>query len=138
MRGATGEFTLSVTGPEGTASAEGCIHDLGTLSGTETETGSWTSDCRSTNRSGRYARFYTFTLEQGTEVTIGLTSTEDTYLFLLEGAGRDAEFRTENDDIEAGNTDSRIVETLAAGAYTIECTTYEEEVTGEFIMSITL
>jgi hypothetical protein len=43
----------------------------------------------------------------------------------------------ENDDIETGvNSNSRIVETLAAGAYTIKATTYGEGTTGDFAMSV--
>ena len=134
--GVTGDFTLSVTGPEGTASTDGCLHDLGTLSGTVTETGNWDSDCDSSNREGRYARFYTFTLESEAEVTINLTSEEDPYLYLLQGAGRDGAVAAENDDIVSGNTDSQVVATLTARTYTIEATTYEEGIAGEFTLSV--
>ena len=137
--GVTGTFTLTITGPKGNtpAATDGCALDLGDLSGTVTETGSWTDDCDSSNREDRYACFYSFTLTQETEVTIELTSTRDPYLYLLRGRGGDGAVAAENDDIQAGvNTNSRIVETLAAGTYTIEATTYDEEVTGEFTLSI--
>ena len=74
--------------------------------------------------SGSYARFYTFTLEEETKVTIDLTSEEDTYLFLLDGADKDVEFRFENDDVSDDDRNSRISEALEAGTYTVEATTY--------------
>ena len=68
---------------------------------------------------------------------IDLKSDTDPYLFLLSGAGTDGTVEAENDDIEAGvNTNSRIAETLAAGTYTVEATTYSEGATGDFILSI--
>ena len=115
-----------------------CGQGLGVLTGAVTETGSWASDCASSNRSGRYARFYTFTLSEETEVTIGLTSEEDPYLFLLEGAGREGAVEEENDDIEPGNTNSQITATLAAGTYTVEATTYSSGVTGSFTLEVSL
>ena len=43
----------------------------------------------------------------------------------------------ENDDVESGNTDSQIRETLSAGSYTIEATTYDEaDQTGTFTLTI--
>ena len=58
-------------------------------------------------------------------MTIDLTSAEDTYLYLLEGMGRDGMVLHENDDVVPGtDTNSRIQKTLMAGTYTIEATTY--------------
>ena len=52
-------------------------------------------------------------------------------------AETDSAVAAENDDIQASvNTDSRIVETLAAGTYTIEATTYDDGVTGDFTLSV--
>ena len=81
-----------------------------------------------------YARFYTFSLSQQREVQIDLMSETDTFLYLLEGAGMDGVIEAENDDVESGNTNSRIEETLAAGAYTIEATTYDADETGSFTL----
>ena len=39
---------------------------------------------------------------------------------------------TRNDDIVSGNTNSEIRETLSAGTYTIEVTTYDSGATGDF------
>ena len=69
-------------------------------------------------------------------MTITVESDVDTYLFLREGAGRDGTVLYENDDIVSGNTNSEIGETLPAGTYTIEVTTYNEGETGEFTLTI--
>ena len=138
----TGSFTLTVTPAGGadssTGSADQCVEDLGTLLAAVSRNGSWTSDCPSENQAGSYAQFYSFTLAQETQLTIDLTSQEDTYLFLLRGSGRDGAEVDSNDDIESGNTNSQIVATLAAGAYTIEATTYNQATTGSFSLSVTL
>ena len=115
------------------------------LTGTATEHGTWTSDCVSVEparaRSGdNYARFYTFAIANTSDVTITLTSDEDTYLNLREGTGRDGRIVDFNDDIAPGsNTNSRIaIEDLAAGNYTIEATTYYPETTGSFTLSVVI
>ena len=62
----------------------------------------------------------------------------DTYLYLRAGEARSGEFLYENDDYpEAGDTDkSQIQETLAAGSYTIEATTYSAGETGSFTLTV--
>ena len=112
-----------------------CVKSLGTPAGTVA--GSWTGYCASVNKPGSSARFYTFYLEGETEVQIDLTSSQDTYLFLLEGAGRNGQVRVENDDMETGNSNSRITATLEAGSHTIEATTYSAGATGDFTLTIT-
>ena len=118
-----------------TAAQTDCVQAL-TAATTE---GSWTADCPSTNRDNAYARFYTFTLTQQTEVTITLESATDPYLFLLSGTGADADYLTENDDIDAPsrNFNSRITRTLNSGSYTIEATTYTPGLTGDFTLTTT-
>ncbi len=114
------------------------------LTGDGIVNGSWTtgSECVSENRdgdgTGAYARYYTFSLTEQSELTITLESTEDTYLYLLEGAGRDGEQVADNDDIDTdgGNYNSRIARTFAPGDYTIEATTYEAEETGAFTLTV--
>ena len=108
--------------------------------------GSWDSACPSTNRpldSSRpddgnyYARYYSFTLSESSDVIISLNSTDaDTFLYLLEGAGRDGTVAHFNDDIERGNTNSQISQTLEAGDYTVEATTYGSGITGSFTFSV--
>ena len=114
------------------------------LTGDGTVDGSWEtgSECVSENRdgdgTGAYARYYTFTLTEQSELTILLESTVDTYLYLLEGVGRDGKQVAENDDIDRDGDDynSLIEETLEPGDYTIEVTTYEAEATGDFILTV--
>ena len=109
---------------------------VGTVSGNGAITGSWESDCASEGRSGSYASYYTFTLTESADVTITAESSVDTYLYLRQEAGRDRSVLQENDDIVSGNTNSQIVETLAAGTYTIEATTYNAGVTGDFTLTV--
>ena len=136
-----GPWSDSETGTPtaGTESDDGCRLTLGSPSGTVTQTGTWTSDCDSVNRIGSYALFYTFTLKQETELQIDLTSSQDTYLFLLNGAGTDGAVAASNDDVVVTeDVNSRISTTLAAGAYTIEATTYTPRITGDFTLTITV
>ena len=136
-------FTLTFAGlgaaavSPGPPAAGACVVSLGPVTGEVRQSGQWTGDCDSTNREGRHARFYTFSLSQQREVQIDLTSETDTFLYLLEGAGMDGAIEAENDDVESGNTNSRIEETLAAGAYTIEATTYDADETGSFTLVLT-
>ena len=70
-------------------------------------------------------------------MTITLMSDEDTYLYLLEGRGRNETVLHEEDDIDyPSNTNSRLAETLQAGDYTIEVTTYYADKSGEFTLTI--
>ena len=84
-----------------------------------------------------YSQYYTFTLEETTQVTIDLESSVDPYLSLRAGEARSGDFLYQNDDIEAGaNTNSRITATLAAGTYTIEATTYGVGEVGNFTLTM--
>jgi len=96
--------------------------------------GTWDTHTASTHRHGRYAKFYTFRLTHSTKVTIDLTSSKDTYLFLLQGNSKNGTKITHNDDGGAG-LNSRITRTLAAGTYTIEATTYRPA-TGAFVLRV--
>ena len=106
-----------------------------------TVNGAWNTDCTSRvsppgGSGDRYARFYTFTIDAESDVTIDLSSVEDTFLYLREGAGRDGNVLHQNDDIISGNTNSQIQQALSAGTYTIEATTYYAGVTGEFTLTV--
>ena len=161
--GATGQFTLTVSGlpaavepsatpeptpepsptptPDPTATPEptptppvdSCVE---TVSADGAVSGSWDSDCASESRSGSYASYYTFSIAESSDVTIRMESSVDTYLYLREGAGRDGSVLHENDDIVSGNTNSEIQETLSAGTYTIEATTYDSGATGQFTLTV--
>ena len=139
--GVTGNFNLSITLSEGTTDpdptpTDDCSEDLGALTARVDRFGTWTEDCASSNREGRYARFYSFSLSQETEVTIRVSSSFDTYLYLLEGAGTGGAVVDENDDLESGNSNSGLTVTLGAGSYTVEATTFRGSITGGFDLSI--
>ena len=137
--GTTGSFNLTIaTGSTGTGppASGDCFQDIGTLTGSVTKTGSWTGACGSTHQDGGYARFYAFTLDTQTTVQIDLTSSEDTYLYLLRGSDSDGTVIAENDDAAGQGTNSRITETLASGTYTVEATTYRSGTTGSFDLTI--
>ena len=127
--GATGSFTVSVAAAD---SAQCGVE----ISLNQDVFGNWESDCASTHRSGRYAKYFTFTLADAQEVTIDLQSTTDAYLFLLDGSGQDGSVLASDDDGGDGRN-SRIVRTLSAGTYTVEATTYSSGRTGTFNVSIT-
>ena len=108
-----------------------------TLTGDGTVSGQWAAGCESEHRDGRHARYYSFALYQESEVTITLESGEaDTYLYLREGQARSGDFLHQNDDLEAGNTNSRVTATLEAGDYTVEATTYDAGETGSFTLTV--
>ncbi len=140
--GVTPEPTVEPS-PTPTPVADMCLTTI-TSDGEVSE--SWDGACVSTNRpldedkpdDGDYnARYYTFTLSERSDVTITLTSADaDTFLYLLEGAGRDGRVAHSNDDIERGNTNSEISQTLEAGDYTVEATTYDSGVTGDYTLTV--
>ncbi len=114
-----------------------CIEDLGVIQGTLMRQGSWDGGCSSTNRPGRFARYYTFTLRQRNEITIDLTSPSvDSYLFLLTGAGQEGTVIVFDDDTVG--TNARIARMLEAGTYTIEATTYASGATGPFTLAVSV
>ena len=107
------------------------------LTGDATVSGTWTSECVSESLDDSntyYSRFYTFTLGESAEVTITLESTVNTYLYLLSGTGKDGNVLHENDDHDG--TNSRIQETLQAGSYTIDATTFDTSATGDFTLTV--
>ena len=113
-----------------------CIEALGDLANTEL-TGSWVDGCESEERNGSYARFYTFTLGQDSEVTLTLQSDDaNTYLYLRQGNATSGTALHENDGHEGSRSVSQIQVTLSAGTYTIEATTYGEGETGSFALTV--
>ena len=126
--------------PEPTPTTDSCVE---TLTGSTTVSGSWTSDCLSVEpaESGsgdRFARFYAFALAEATDVTVTLTSAEDTYLYLREGIGAGGRIVASNDDVVYGNTNSEMEESLSTGDYTIEATTYNAETAGDFTLTVVI
>ncbi len=130
-RTGAGIATVNVADDDGAICNEALTFD-GTVSGT------WADDCNSQQRGGRYARYYIFELEQSSKVTIDLTSSADTYMFVRSGKNTQSGAAIhENDDVGGGNLNSRISRTLAAGWYTIEATTYASRITRDFSLTIT-
>jgi len=109
--------------------------DVTTIGLGDTTSGSWDSSCRSSQRSGRYARFYSFALTAATTVRIDLEASEDSFLYLLRGAGTDGEPISSDDDGGDGS-DARLTQRLEPGSYTIEATSYEAGKTGRFTLHL--
>jgi hypothetical protein len=87
------------------------------------------------HRLGKYARYYTFTLTEPVSVEIDVTSSVDSYLYLLQGDNPGNGYITFDND-GGGNFNARIVRLLTAGTYTIEATTYKPGTAGAFAMSL--
>ncbi len=104
--------------------------------------GSWSAsdDCVAAHRGNAgtpyYVWYYTFTLAAGSRVTIDLSSSVDTYLFLLTGHGSGGAVRARNDDADSSTRDSRLVIDLPAGDYTIEATTFRARTEGSFTLTV--
>ena len=128
---AAGSATVAVSDDD-LAPVDVCVT---ALSGDGSVTGEWTGECESVGRSGRYARFFTFSLDNQTAVRIDLESSWDTYMFLRSGLGRDGQ-KLHHDDDGGNGRNSQISESLAAGEYTIEATTYGREKTGAFTLTV--
>ena len=125
--------------PSPTPTLPACVESL--PSDMTVEDGTWNTDCTSSidapSGSGdRYARFYTFSIDTESDVTIDLSSDEDTYLYLRSGTSTDGTVIHENDDRATGNYDSLIEERLDSGTYTVEATTYAAGVTGSFTLTV--
>ena len=96
--------------------------------------GVWRNDCASGSRPGSYARFYTFTVDERSNVTIVLESEiTDNYLSLLQGPGRTGR---ELESYSSISRTSRINQRLGAGIYTVEATTNLAAQTGSFTLTI--
>ena len=132
--------TSSQPEPTPTDSVSSCsVTSLGTItSSAVTRSGSWSSSCDSVNRPERYARFYSFRAGVAGDYQIDLTSSEDTYLFVLNGAGTDGSVAGSNDDIDGSrNRNSSVTITATANSYyTVEATTYSSTTTGNFSVTI--
>ncbi len=101
------------------------------LTGSGSIEGAWTGACDSSvGPSGRYARFYAFTLDERTTVMIDLEGSLDgsgwpidTFLYLRRGLGqKDGRALTRDDDGGKGRN-AKIRRRLPPGEYTIEATT---------------
>ena len=128
-----GDFTLEFAAAP--APAASCAEQIANNASVN---GAWTPACLSANPPNArdyYARFYTFTLDSASEVTITLSSAAAApYLYLLNGAGTGGAIERETG---AANTSvATIAMTLQPGAYTIEATTYYSETAGDFTLGL--
>ena len=148
--GRTGTFTLALNStpvsdtdppdPDPTPTLPACVESL---PDNMTVNGTWNTDCTSdvsapSGSGDRYARFYTFTLDAESDVTIDLSSDEDTFLYLRSGITTDDDTVADNDDRATGDYDSQIISTLQPNSYTIEATTYAAGTTGSFTLTVTV
>ena len=140
--GETGTFTLTVAGLSGTATDPASDPETNTcatiaITADGATPGTWADGCHSQVIDRGYAQFYSFTLEQQSDVTIDLMSSVDPVLFLRDGEARSGTVRLFNDDVEPTvNLNSRISASLEAGTYTIEATTYTAGETGTFTLTV--
>ena len=111
------------------------VEALRTISMDSKKTGKWVSTKASTHRAGKYAQYYTFTLTEATTVAIDLTSSQDSFLYLLAGNGENGSILASDDDGGQGRN-SKIIKNLEAGTYTLEATTFANAKTGSFIIQL--
>ncbi|MCY3926444.1 MAG: S8 family serine peptidase, partial [bacterium] len=104
------------------------------LTGDGSTDGRWIAVCRSQVRRS-FARYYNFSLDKQSEVTIDLKSVVDPYLYLRRGGERKGSALFADDDGGEG-TNSRLHRTLPAGDYTIEATTYSSDRVGSFSLTV--
>ena len=115
-----------------------CVQSLGNNFTGSWNSNSWAPGCVSANPPRDltyYARFYTFTLDAASQVTITLSSDDAApYLYLLNGAGRSGSINQEKGAATASS--AAIAASLQPGSYTIEATTYYSETIGAFTLEI--
>jgi len=129
QRGQTGSFSLAVSGGSSIPVPAGC---LSSISLGQSVTGVLSSACVSLHRSSSYARYYTLRLTQATRVSIDLTASWDTYLFLLGSGGQ----VVSSDDDGGSDLNSRIDRYLDPGTYTLEASSYGARQTGSFSLRV--
>ena len=111
------------------------------LAGSGSAYGSWAAGCVTANpppgaENDYYARFYIFTLDAAARVTITLSSAAAApYLYLLNGAGTGGSI---NQETGSGASSAAITATLQPGSYTIEATTWDDEATGAFTLTLNI
>ena len=94
----------------------------GSLTGDGSISGQWAEGCQSEVSGRGYARYYSFSLNSESEVTITLESQDaDTYLYLRQGEARSGDFLYENDDYQGSTSVSQVRTTLTAGTYNSPC-----------------
>ena len=118
-----------------------------TFAGSGTFIGRWGGgeDCLSLHpdRGRRYAQYYTFKIHKETDLTFILESAEaDPYLYIHVGFDVGSDALHENDDHESEEftlpsvTDSALAVTLQPNRYILEATTYRDNETGGFTLTV--
>lgn len=136
--GETGSYTLSVeqagaqqaaSGPASNAPARGGAIALGQSMNGRLAQGDQTLS------SGEFVDMYTFTGRRGQQVDITLTSSDFDPYIGLRGPGDFSAFN--DDDIEGGSTNSRLIATLPTdGVYTIQATSYAAGESGAYRLGL--
>ena len=115
-----------------------CVQSLGNNFTGSWNSNTWAPGCVSANPPRNltyYARFYTFTLDNESQVTITLSSDDASpYLYLLNGAGKGGSINQEKG--AATSSSAATTANLQPGSYTIEATTYYSETIGGFTLEI--
>lgn len=131
-------FTLSIQQVnQGSGQCKEDIHDEETL------TGIFTSDCLSNHRASDYndpygpvnpsfrAKYYSFTLDQDSDVNLSVNSSTSTFLYLLSGTQEDGNVIR---SIYGANFSGQ----LAAGEYTLEITTLTPNTSGSYAVTFAI
>ena len=126
--------------PTSTPGTSHCVQTTIAADGNPTP-GIWGADCQSETRQGRYARYYQFALIGSTDVdvTVVLESQDaETVVYLREGAGvrSGTHIGFNEGELEHNYRRASIEQSLAAGTYTIEATTYDAGETGNFTLTV--
>ncbi len=125
-----GDQPREAPGPAPAPVVDNCVKTMTTA----VVSAAWSGNCASGSRPGSHARFYTFTLTEPSEVIIDLESGDtDTYLYLLQGAGRTGEVLGGQG---SSSRSSRIEDMLGAGTYTVEVTNYGSTQAGTFTLTV--
>ncbi len=129
--------------------ANACVDSssLGTVGASgATVSGSWVEGCDSLTLTGSNARFYRFTLASKAIIDISLTSSvadsADSHLYLRAGSATSGAALADAEAAAATDSDGNPVHSatvsrdLAAGTYTIEAATADENETGAFALAL--
>jgi hypothetical protein len=133
FNGESGDFAISARGSSGSFNLEKSDPEEN-KSISSTCSGQWKSSGGKNYKSNQNPNFDLIVTAKE-KVTINLTSSVDTFLYLL---NKDSlRVIEENDDIRRGNYNSRILEELTPGSYKLVAATYGNKQTGTFDLTVT-
>ena len=131
FNGESGDFAISARGSSGSFNLEKSDPEEN-KSISSTCSGQWTSSGGKNYKSNQNPNFDLIVTAKE-KVTVNLSSSIDTYLYLLSND----RLKAENDDIGNGNYDSRILEELTTGSYKLVAATWGNNHTGTFDLTVT-